>query len=87
MPCTVSGALQAVEFLTSDRLPAQSRRELLFQESEAYRLALKLYAGRYEVIACKDVADIMREAIEKHMPDSDQQTESEDDDTEGQASE
>jgi len=55
----------------------------MFQRSEAYGLALKLYAGRYEIIACKDVADIMREAIEKHMPD--RQTESEDD--EGQASE
>ena len=43
--------------------------ELLFRESEAYRLALKLYAGRYEVIACRDAADILREAIEKHMPD------------------
>lgn len=52
--------------------------ELLFQESEAYRLALKLYAGRYEVIAAKDAADILREVIEKHMPDSDRQTSSED---------
>src|SRR5205085_4230431 len=43
--------------------------ELLFQSSEAYRLALKLYAGRYEVIACRDAADILREAIEKHMPE------------------
>lgn len=43
--------------------------ELLFRESEAYRLALKLYAGRYEIIACKNVADILREAIEKHMPE------------------
>ena len=44
-----------------------------FKNSEAYRLALKLYAGRYEVIACRDAADILREAIEKHMPESDQQ--------------
>jgi len=43
--------------------------ELLFRESEAYRLALKLYAGRYEVIACKEAAEILREAIAKHMPD------------------
>jgi hypothetical protein len=43
--------------------------ELLFQKSEAYRLALKLYAGRYEVIAMRDAADILREAIEKHMPE------------------
>ena len=31
--------------------------ELLFRDSEAYRLALQLYAGRYEVIACKDAAE------------------------------
>ena len=43
--------------------------ELLFRESEAYRLALKLYAGRYEVIAMRDAAEILREAIEKHMPE------------------
>jgi hypothetical protein len=43
--------------------------ELLFQKSEAYRLALKLYAGRYEVIACQDAAEILREAIEKYMTD------------------
>jgi hypothetical protein len=57
--------------------------ELLFRDSEAYRLALKLYAGRYEVIACRNAADILREAIEKHMPDSDRQTMSEDEKTEG----
>ena len=43
--------------------------ELLFRGSEAYRLALKLYAGRYEVIACKPAEEILREAIEKHMPE------------------
>lgn len=43
--------------------------ESIFQRTEAYRLALKLYAGRYEVIAGKDVVDILREAIEKHMPE------------------
>lgn len=43
--------------------------ELLFQKSEAYRLALKLYAGRYEVIAGKPAEEILREAIEKHMPE------------------
>src|SRR5215470_16087661 len=43
--------------------------ELLFRESEAYRLALKLYAGRYEVIAGKPAEEILLEAIEKHMPD------------------
>jgi len=43
--------------------------ELLFRETEAYRLALKLYAGRYEVIAGKPAEEILREAIEKHMPD------------------
>jgi hypothetical protein len=30
---------------------------------------LKLYARRYEVIAMRDAADILREAIEKHMPE------------------
>jgi hypothetical protein len=43
--------------------------ELLFQKSAAYRLALRLCVGRHEVIACKDVADILREAIENHMPE------------------
>jgi hypothetical protein len=61
--------------------------ELLFRESEAYRLALKLYAGRYEVIASRDAANILREAIEKHMPDRDQQAASEGHETEEQASE
>jgi hypothetical protein len=60
---------------------------LLFQDSEAYKLALKLYAGRYEVIAARDAADILREVIEKHMPENDRLSESEDDDTERQASE
>jgi hypothetical protein len=61
--------------------------ELPFQGSEAYRLALKLYAGRYEMIAGRAAADILREVIEKHMPDGDRQTVSEDDETEGKASE
>ena len=56
--------------------------ELLFRDSEAYRLALKIYAGRYEVIAGKPAEDILREAIEKHMPDSDWQTASENDEEE-----
>jgi len=43
--------------------------ELLFRETEAYRLALKLYAGRYEVIAGTPAEEILREAIEKHMPE------------------
>ena len=47
--------------------------ELLFRDSEAYRLALKLYAGRYEVIAARDAADILREVIEKHMPEDNEQ--------------
>jgi hypothetical protein len=51
--------------------------ELLFQDSEAYRLALKLYAGRYEVIAARDAADILREVIEKHMPEGNEQTQPE----------
>jgi hypothetical protein len=48
--------------------------ELLFRESEAYRLALKLYAGRYEVIACRDAADILRQVIAEHMPEDNEQT-------------
>jgi hypothetical protein len=42
--------------------------ELLFRDSEAYRLALKLYKGRYEVIGGRDAAGILREVIAKHMP-------------------
>ena len=42
--------------------------ELLFRESEAYRLALQLYAGRYEVIARKYAAEILRQVIAEHMP-------------------
>jgi hypothetical protein len=61
--------------------------ELLFQDSEAYRLALKLYAGRYEVKGARDAADILREVIEKYMPDSDRQTVSEEDESEGRANE
>lgn len=61
--------------------------ELLFQDSEAYRLALKLYAGRYEVIAGREAADILREVIEKHMPDSDRLSVSEGDETEGRTNE
>ena len=56
--------------------------ELLFQGSEAYRLALKLYTGRYEVIGIRNAAEILREVIEKHMPDSDQQATSEDNEAE-----
>ena len=47
--------------------------ELLFRESEAYSLALRLYAGRYEVIGGRNAAEILREVIEKHLPDSDEQ--------------
>jgi hypothetical protein len=41
--------------------------ELLFRESEAHRLALKLYARRYEVTARKDAADILRQAIAEQI--------------------
>ena len=44
--------------------------ELAFQRSEAYRLALKLYAGQYEIIGARSAAWILREAIEKYLPDS-----------------
>jgi hypothetical protein len=40
-----------------------------------------------QILACKDVADIMREAIEQHMPDRDRLEASEVDETEEQASE
>jgi hypothetical protein len=48
--------------------------ELLFQDSEAYRLALKLYAGRYEVIAGREAADILRQVIAEYMPEDGGQT-------------
>jgi hypothetical protein len=48
--------------------------ELLFRYSEAYKLALKLYAGRYEVIGARDAAEILREVIEKHMPEEGEQS-------------
>ena len=51
--------------------------ELLFRDSEAYRLALKLYRGRYEVIGARDAADILREVIAEHMREEDEQTPSE----------
>jgi hypothetical protein len=47
---------------------------LLFQDSEAYRQALKLYAGRYEVIATKDAAGILCQVIAEHMPEDEEQT-------------
>jgi hypothetical protein len=46
---------------------------------------LKLYAGRYEVIAGTPAEDILREAIEKHMPD--RSAVSEEEETEEQADE
>jgi len=61
--------------------------ELLFKESEAYRLALKLYAGRYEVRGMRSAADILREVIERYMADSEQQTEPEEGETEELSSE
>jgi hypothetical protein len=60
---------------------------LLLQDSEAYRLALKLYAGRYEVIGARDAADILREVIEKHLPDNARLSISEGDETEQQSRE
>jgi hypothetical protein len=58
--------------------------ELIFQRTEAYRLALKLYTSRYEVIAGKPAEDILREAIEKYMPG---RAASEDEETDEQADE
>jgi hypothetical protein len=49
--------------------------ELLFRDSEAYRLAFKLC--RYEVIGGRDAEDILREVIAKHMPEESEQTASE----------
>lgn len=42
--------------------------ELLFRGSEAYRLAVKLYAGRYEVIGARNASEIVREVLDKHLP-------------------
>ena len=61
--------------------------ELLFQGSEAYRLALKLYVGHYEVIGARSAAEILREAIEKYMPDSNRQVASEENEAEGETNE
>ena len=36
-------------------------------------VALQLYAGRYEVIACKDAAEILRKVIAEYMPKDDEQ--------------
>jgi hypothetical protein len=47
--------------------------ELPFRDSEAYRLALKLYTGRYKVIGGRNARDILRQVVAKHMPrESDQ---------------
>lgn len=48
--------------------------ELLFRDSEAYRLALKPYMGRYETIACKDAAEILRKVIAEQTPEDEEQT-------------
>jgi hypothetical protein len=48
--------------------------QLLFRDSQVYHLALKLYAGRYEVIAARDAADILRQVIAEHMPRDDEPT-------------
>lgn len=61
--------------------------ELLFRQSEAYRLALKLYAGRYEIIGARSAAEILREAIENYLPDSGWQAASEADEADGEADE
>ncbi len=61
--------------------------ELLFRQSEAYRLALKLYAGRYEIIGARSAAEILREDIEQYLPDSGWQAASEDKQTEGERGE
>lgn len=48
--------------------------ELLFRDSEAYRLTLQLYVSRYEIIGGKEAADILREVVaEKLSLDEDRQ--------------
>ena len=37
------------------------------------RPALRLYAGRYEVIGARDAAEILREVIAEHMPEESEQ--------------
>jgi hypothetical protein len=61
--------------------------ELLFRQSEAYRLALKLYAGRYEIIGARSAAEILTEAIEKYLPDSGWQATSEPNEQQGEPEE
>lgn len=41
---------------------------MLFQDSEAYGLAFKLYAGRYEVIAGRDATPILRQVMAEYLP-------------------
>jgi hypothetical protein len=45
---------------------------LLFRDSEAYRLALKLYKGRYEVIAGRGAGHILRQVIAEYIPEDEQ---------------
>jgi len=59
----------------------------IFRAGLLLEQVLSKAAERYEVIAARDAADIMLEAIEKHMPDSDRLSVSEDDETEGRAGE
>ena len=59
--------------------------ELLFRDSEAYRLTLQLYVGRYEIIGGKEAADILREVVaEKLSLDEDRQESLEEGDREEQ---
>ena len=48
--------------------------ELLFRLSEGFRLALRLYAGRFEVIACRNPIEILRETVNRHMAGPDDST-------------
>lgn len=41
--------------------------ELLFRDSEAYRLTLQLYVSRYEIIGGKEAADILREVVAEKL--------------------
>ena len=54
------------------------QEEVLFRDSEAYRLALKLYARRYEVIGARDAAEILRQVIGEYMLEEGEQMPEED---------
>jgi hypothetical protein len=48
--------------------------ELLFRDSQAYHLALKLYARQDEVIAGRNAIDLLRKVIAEYMSEDDDHT-------------